>query len=303
LTVAGGSTLAIAAGDSLSVNGNASFQNSLASFTATPFSNTIGTLNATGTVALNNATLQILDNVNFLPSLFFPPLTIVHGASLTGTFNGLANGDIFVSTRTHSSYRINYSATSATLTRVNGPAFQNRAITPQIEEGGTATLTGHITTILPTDTFFLEVNWGDGGRTRTFKFEPDDPRDVVLHHRYRDDGVYSVSLLWRDQRGAFNTDTLTVGVNNVAPVVDAGGDAFFHGGILTRQVTFTDPGRDRWTATVDYGDGSGPQVIDLHGHKRFLLRHRYTHRGTFTVTVTVTDDDGGVGTASFRARV
>jgi len=167
------------------------------------------------------------------------------------------------------------------VTRISGPAFQNRAITPQIDQGGTATLAGHITTILPTDTCFLEVNWGDGSRTETFKFKPGDPRDVVLQHRYLNDGVYSVGRLWRDQRGAFNTDTLTVRVNNVAPVMDAGGDEFFDGGMLTRLVTFSDPGQDHWTATVDFGDGSEPfptwrdvpVVLLSLGYRRTALLH------------------------------
>src|SRR5262249_30334895 len=122
--------------------------------------------------------------------------------------------------------------------------------------------------------------------------------------RYLDDGVYSVDLLWRDQRGSFNTDTLTVTVLNVAPLVDAGGDAkIFQGGMLTRLATFAAPGQDHWTATVHYGDGSGPQAIDVRGDKHSLLRHRYAAPGTYPVTVTVDDDDGGSGSASFQVQV
>ena len=53
--------------------------------------------------------------------------------------------------------------------------FPERAITSPIDEGGVATLTGRIATVLPDDTFFLEVNWGDGSRTETFRFRPRDP--------------------------------------------------------------------------------------------------------------------------------
>ena len=72
------------------------------------------------------------------------------------------------------------------------------------------------------------------------------------------------------------SDTLTVTVENVAPTVDAGaddtineGDTFIGGG------SFTDPGADTWTATVDYGDGSGSQVLALNPDGSFSLSHTY----------------------------
>ena len=111
-------------------------------------------------------------------------------------------------------------------------------------------------------------------------------------------------MLWRDQRGSFNTDTLTVTVVNVPPIVDAGGDAdIFQNHVLSRRVTFTDPGKDTWKAMVDFGDGSAVKKFDLHHRKHFKLRHRYTEPGTFTVTVTVRDDDGGVGIETFQVVV
>ena len=55
-----------------------------------------------------------------------------------------------------------------------------------------------------------------------------------------------------------------------------------------------DPGTDTWTATVDYGDGSGSQALPLTG-KTFELSHVYADNGSYTVTVTVNDDDGGSG--------
>src|SRR5262249_11358026 len=92
----------------------------------------------------------------------------------------------------------------------------------------------------------------------------------------------------------------SVVVDNVPPVVDAGADVHLHSGdVLNRQGSFFDPGDDTWTATVDFGDGSGPQELRLGPDKKFHLHHRYDHPGTFQVTVTVVDDNGGVGTASF----
>ena len=73
--------------------------------------------------------------------------------------------------------------------------------------------------------------------------------------------------------------------------------------MLCRLVTFADRGKDPWRATVDFGDGSAPKTIEVHGGRQFLLRHRCAQPGSYTVTVTVRDDDGGVGMASFEARL
>ena len=58
--------------------------------------------------------------------------------------------------------------------------------------------------------------------------------------------------------------------------------------------SFSDPGADAWTATVDYGDNTGVQAPTLNADKTFALSHTYADSGTFTVIVTVTDDDGGL---------
>jgi uncharacterized delta-60 repeat protein len=59
---------------------------------------------------------------------------------------------------------------------------------------------------------------------------------------------------------------------------------------------FNDPGANVWTATVDYGDGSGIQPLALNADKTFALRHVFALAGTYTITVAVTDDFGGAGT-------
>src|SRR5262249_28877296 len=58
-----------------------------------------------------------------------------------------------------------------------------------------------------------------------------------------------------------------------------------------------------WTATVDYGDGSGAQPLTLNADKTFYLRHTYQKPGVFALAVTVTDKDGGVGTGTLHVTV
>src|SRR5688572_11649973 len=88
-----------------------------------------------------------------------------------------------------------------------------------------------------------------------------------------------------------DTITSTAEVSNVAPVIgEFAGSMLLPGETYTAPGSFTDPGADPWTATVDYGDGSGTGALVLSG-KTFSLSHTYAAAGTFMVTVRVSDDD------------
>ena len=102
-----------------------------------------------------------------------------------------------------------------------------------------------------------------------------------------------------------DSDSFQVTVGNVAPSVLAGPDATIAaGGTLSRPGSFSDPGSlDSWTATVDYGDGSGTQPLLLGLDHSFQLLHTYTSAGQFTLTVTVSDDDGGAGSDTVTVTV
>jgi large repetitive protein len=130
----------------------------------------------------------------------------------------------------------------------------------------------------------LTYNWDFGDGTTGTGATP--------QHTYADNGNYVVTLTVSDPAGAEATATTAVTVFNLAPAVNA----FTGASLLAHQTyagggSFTDPGADEWTATVDYGDGDGAQPLALSG-TGFNLSHTYDNAGTFTITVTVTDDDG-----------
>lgn len=116
-------------------------------------------------------------------------------------------------------------------------------------------------------------------------------------HVYGENKVYTATMTVTDDGGASATRTCQITVNNVAPVPEAGPGAAVHeGSEFVYAGSFIDPGADTWTATVEYGDGTGVQTLALSG-KSFGLRHTYPDNGPapYKVTVTVTDDEGGVG--------
>lgn len=128
-------------------------------------------------------------------------------------------------------------------------------------------------------------------------FEVADSTAAVHNCSYADDGSYTANGRIADRHGAFNAYAAVVTVLNVAPTVDAGADTALEcGGTYASSGSFTDPGTDTWTATVDYGDGSGVQALALNADKTFALSHVYaTSTEAFTVTARVADEDGGVG--------
>jgi DNA/RNA endonuclease G (NUC1) len=161
-------------------------------------------------------------------------------------------------------------------------------------EGSSVTLSAAGSSDPDGDALTYEWSFGDGS----------EGAGATATHTYADNGTYQVRVIVTDPYGAADSATTTVTVMNVAPTVAA----FAHGALLQGEVyattgSFGDPGADEWTATVDYGDGSGAQPLALSGNG-FALSHRYTAAGTFTVTVRVTDDDGaeGVRTATVTVR-
>lgn len=70
------------------------------------------------------------------------------------------------------------------------------------------------------------------------------------------------------------------------------------GGTYNAADSFTDSSSTSWTATMDYGDGSGVQSLSLNSDKTFNLSHVYKDDGTYTVTVKVTDNQGSTGAAT-----
>jgi RHS repeat-associated protein len=151
------------------------------------------------------------------------------------------------------------------------------------------------------DTWTATVDYGTGAQ----------PLDLLPDHSFRLDhfyprfGTFSVTVRVADQDGHSGSATLSVQVNDVPPLVRAGGDqSIFEGQTLATTVSFQDPGLETWTATVDYGDGSGEQAVPLApGSKHFALAHEFATPGVFVVTVVVTDDGGASGHDSLRLTV
>lgn len=127
----------------------------------------------------------------------------------------------------------------------------------------------------------------------------DDATGAIPSYTWIDDYNGNIGLKVTDDDGAIDTDTTTVTINNVAPIVDAGDDQVVNEGdtVTLDPADFPDSGSlDNHTAIIDWGDGTieAGTVDELGGSGTVSSSHAYGDNGMYTVTVTVSDDDGGV---------
>ena len=94
-------------------------------------------------------------------------------------------------------------------------AFRDRSITQHTRAGDPVVLSGVVFEPNPGQSFFLDVDWGDGV-TETFEFAPGTFTSGVtrleLSHVYERQGKYDVKLQWRDALAFGNSDVLSVHV-------------------------------------------------------------------------------------------
>jgi hypothetical protein len=149
------------------------------------------------------------------------------------------------------------------------------------------------------------ITWGDG-HTSAGTVVPDDAGGFLVNgsNLYGEEGTFPVTVTITDGDGSTAQVATAATVGDFTPALTLGPDQSLRAGqAVTLSGSFADPSADTWTATVDYGDGSGPQPLPLNGDHSFALSHPYTAVGDQAVTVTVRDDEGVAGSSSFVVHV
>ena len=149
------------------------------------------------------------------------------------------------------------------------------------------------------------IDYGDGsGLSSWITF---DQTCLAPVHDYAHPGTFTVSLAVDRGYGSLGTNTATVVVANVAPVVTPVyvPTSAQSGVNWSASVAFTDPGLglETYSCTVDYGDGGGAQAGVISGNTCTGLSHSYTAKGSYTLVATVADSSGGSGTYSVAIAV
>jgi PKD repeat protein len=168
-----------------------------------------------------------------------------------------------------------------------------------INQGGTYSATGSFTDSDSTS-WTATVDYGEGDGPANLTLNPD--KTFTLNHQYQTAGTYTVTVVVRDDEQATGTTMTTVTVNAPPQIVPLSDSEINYQDDFLKSGSFTDSDSTSWSATVDYGDGSGEQNLVLNG-KDFTMDHLYPAVGTYTVTVKVTDNQGAVDTETFTVKV
>jgi autotransporter-associated beta strand protein len=269
-------------------------------------------LDVTGTVNLGNASLALNPLAPTAVGTKFVLIKNDGADAVTGNFAGVAPGSSI--TVNGQRFEIAYNGgdgNDVVATHVNTPpSLTQITATPFASEGQSVHVQGTIADPDGSDDFTLVVNWGDGSPVQNISL-PAGTQLFHVEHIYLDDkpgaqpsDSFTIEYTLTDSSGSPAFGQLNTVIGNVAPTVFAGGMVgIASGAAFVSTLTFTDPGSDVWSATVNYGDGSDPQSIAVGEASSLPLSHTFPSNGVYTVTVEVNDDDTGSGTGTFEVVV
>jgi hypothetical protein len=154
----------------------------------------------------------------------------------------------------------------------------------QIDEGGTATLTGSFTDVGLLDTHTVYIDWGDGKTTVLNNVGANGVGSFTATHTYADndtdsvidpfkpkDNLYTITVKVVDDDQGTHAPTTLVKVLNVVPSLDPViATDVTPQGFTTLTLSFQDPGADSFQIMVDWGD-----KLHLPPQDRFVLERVY----------------------------
>ncbi|MCX6664154.1 MAG: PKD domain-containing protein, partial [Euryarchaeota archaeon] len=183
---------------------------------------------------------------------------------------------------------VEYGSDTANVTVNNiPPSIESMSVSPAdpLPPGVPLELTGMFSDPGIFDMHTATIEWGEG-QTTSINI-PFGTYLVTGNHTYASAGAYMVTLTVTDDDGGSDSMTLEYYVVDIEDV-DAGPDGFINeGDMFTSNGSFTCSGDGLYTASVDYGDGSGSQPLSLSFGYLFDLSHQYLENGVYTVVVTI----------------
>ena len=183
-----------------------------------------------------------------------------------------------------------------------------------IDEGGSVTLTGTFTYAGAADTHTAVVAWADGTSSAATVTESNGSGTFTATHTYvnnlpgQADGSYVAVATLTDETGATAVANTPIAVANVAPTLaplTLSHATVATGGTVTVSSVITDPGRDRESVVIQWGDGTQSAAVLSASGRSFTASHTYSaavpagsSQVSRQITATATDQDGTTGTVT-----
>ncbi len=145
------------------------------------------------------------------------------------------------------------------------------------------------------DGWTYEINWGDGNPVETGTTT--DTSFTISRDLTDGDSSQTVTVTIYDGEDSI-TESFTLETTNVAPILAISGeDEVDEGSAYTLNLEdIVDPGDDTHTITVDWGDGSDPETVEV---GTTSINHVFTDGdSTPTISLTVIDSDGASSTST-----
>lgn len=165
-----------------------------------------------------------------------------------------------------------------------------------VDEGTTNSLAANFSRGSAIESSIYDIDWGDGSAEQGYLLPVFSAG--YNDHVYADEGTYTATVSYYDPySGLFTQLSLPVTVQNAAPTFTsvAAPATVELGAAFQIDVLFADAGvLDTHTATIDFGDGNGPQAVLVDPLTKSLSAGLvYGAAGTYEVLITIVDDDGG----------
>ncbi len=242
----------------------------------------------------------------YMPALYVGMNGLLYAEIFDGTFRELVSSKVVDDGQEHTAELIE-TGTSQSL-YLDGTLVGTLSGTPNplnmtYDQLGTGFTLGHPSTpggYFPFDGTIDQVRITEGSLLAgSVSFPVNKNNEIIFTPP--DAGTYSIGLTATDVQGNTGATTASLAVLDVPIEVNAGTNTtVVQGTTFTGSGSFTDvPADGPWTATVNYGDGTGTQPLALSANQTFSLSHVYANAGLFAVTVTITNQDGESGTGTF----
>ncbi len=165
------------------------------------------------------------------------------------------------------------------------------------DEGQSLAFSATVSDVGSTDNGALVTTWSWGDATAI-------DTGLAVPHTFADDGTYTVTVTVTDPNGDTGTDSLTVVVANLPPVIDSSPPTAAYENVLyTYLPTVTDPGDEVFAWTLS---ASAPAAMTIDGATGLLSwtpTYADALAGSVSLVLTVDDGDGATDAQSWTVTV